>query len=422
MIYAKVRIRSSLRHLRLRGASGTLVNVQRLAIQTSTNYLTTTLVTESLFKTAPASKIFQFLVKNHAQIDPQISLILTYNLLRQNNLQAAVSLQHLLLTNEQYRIPNELWNVFLDKVCCESSYFGAMLIFHELVDNHSFYDEVSFAVQENDQVPFIINPTTLVSLAKIFANNSDSKRLEGTLRYFRRFHSYLDERDAYKSLLVLNVEVYAQMGDFNQALAKFKNLAFSSRSLSSSNNATKVLPTAAHSFNQWRSSNLQSNQYRIDFIPTYPLDIHQQLLAQICQSRVFNPVVQYNVYSPWAPIIQTPITSSDLPRFQKLLTDYIKLEELYDYNKLIQFIRTSHLNLHIFIVTALCDLDKHELAYAVLKSFNSYGQLLCKSPAFVTLLKSTQNKPELAVLQTDIIKYYRSLNKGHLNYPVAAYA
>lgn len=438
MMYTRGRIRSALRRLPLRIPHLRSATFHQSLANQTIDATTFNTKLQSILATEPSSKIFQFLVKNHARVDPKFSLTYTYNLLQQNNLQAAISLQHLLLTNENYQIPNELWSVFLDKVCLESNYLGAMFIFHELIDNHLFYDEVSFAVQDNDQIPFIVNTASLVYLAKIFTNNGDAKRMEGILRYFRRFYSFLDYQDAYQSLLALTVEVYSEMGDLTMALKKFKNLAFASRGLAGKKPVRRLSWEYADS-EKWRLDNIKLNQYRFDFIPTYPLDIHQQLLAQICQSGIYNPVVQYNIYSSpvvgsssgtsnsssvantITPIIQKRITSTDLPRFQNLITEYIKREEIYEYHKLIQFMKTNHLSLHIFIITTLCHLDKHKLAFAVLKSLNSYGQRLCKSPAFITLLQSTQNNPELHTLRSDIIKYYRLLNKGYMNYPVAAY-
>ncbi|KAI5970779.1 hypothetical protein CANMA_000198 [Candida margitis] len=433
MIYTRGRIRSSLRHLPLRlSLRGTAFHRYLSNQPTTTDAINAKL--QSILETEPTPKVFQFLVQNHTRVDPEFSLTFTYNLLQQNNLQAAISLQHLLLSNENYQISNEVWTIILNKVCLESNYLGAMLIFHELVDNHRFYDEVSFAVPENDQIPFIMSPQNLVHLAMIFTNNGDAKRMQGILRYFRRFYAYLDNQDAYQSLLALNVEVYAEMGDLTMALTKFQNLAFASRVASRRKQRAKLRKEFTD-FNQWRLDNIKSNQYRFDFIPTYPLDIHQQLLAQICQSGIYNPVIQYNVYtspisnsstsnnlvSSSIAIIQNPIASSDLPRFQHLITEYIKQEELYEYDKLLQFMKPNHYSLHIFVIAALCDLDKHKIAFTILKSLASYGQRLCKSPAFITLLQTTHNRPELYPLRLEILKYYRSLNKGHVNYPVAAY-
>ncbi|KAG5417962.1 hypothetical protein I9W82_004290 [Candida metapsilosis] len=424
MIYTRGRIRSSLRHLSQRFSKPNGATFCRLlATETSNHATSIDTKLECILKTEPSSKVFQFLVKNHARVDPRFSLTFTYNLLQQNNIQAAISLQHLLLTNDSYQIPNELWSVFLDKVCFESNYYGAMFVFHELIDNHLFYDEVSFAVQDNDEIPFIISPTILVHLGKIFTNNGDPKRMEGVLRYFRRFHSFVQDQVSYQSLLVLNVEANAESGDLNQALIEFRNLAYASRGLTRKS-LLEILPRRADKFSRWRSANIKSNQYRLDFVPDYPLDIHQQLLSQICESGIYNPVIQYNVYpssSQINPIIQEPIALADLPRFQTLITEYIEKEGIYDYHKLIQLMNSNHHSLHIFIIAALCDLEKHESAFAVLESLNFYGQRLCKSPGFITLLESTQNKPEFNTLRSDILKYYRRLNKGHVNYPVAGY-
>lgn len=217
------------------------------------------------------------------------------------------------------------------------------------------------------------------------------------------------------------------------ALKTFKDLAFASKGLSNRKPLGLVRKNIAQ-HNQWRVGNIKLNQYRFDFIPTYPLDIHQQLLAQIRQSGIYNPVIQYNVYSSvnanspvngsaiaYTPMLLRLVDSTELPRFKQLFTEYIKLEEMYEHHKLIQLIRANHHSLHIFIVSALCELQKHELAFAVLKSLASYGQLLCKSPAFVTLLQSTKNEPKLLSLHAEIITFYRLLNKGHVNYPIAAY-
>ena len=433
MIYTRGRIRFSLRHPPLRSSHVRTVNFYRNMTNqaTSTDAIDTKL--HSILETKPSSVIFQFLIENHTRVDPKFSLTFTYNLLCQNNLQAAISLQHLLLTNANYQIPNELWSVLLDKVCSKLNYLGATFIFHELIDSQLFYDEMTLAVQENDQVPFVVNPNTLIHLAKIFTENGDAKRMEGILRYFRRFHSFLTNRETYKALLVLNVEVYAQIKDLTMALKTFKDLAFASKGLSNRKPLGLVRKNIAQ-HNQWRVGNIKLNQYRFDFIPTYPLDIHQQLLAQIRQSGIYNPVIQYNVYSSvnanspvngsaiaYTPMLLRLVDSTELPRFKQLFTEYIKLEEMYEHHKLIQLIRANHHSLHIFIVSALCELQKHELAFAVLKSLASYGQLLCKSPAFVTLLQSTKNEPKLLSLHAEIITFYRLLNKGHVNYPIAAY-
>ncbi|KAI3406451.2 hypothetical protein KGF56_000582 [Candida oxycetoniae] len=396
--------------------------------------------------------VYKFVCQNHQYLDVKLLVLFTFNLLESKNLKAALSLQHFLLeNNNSYQIPNQLWSIITDHVCKQADYLGAMFIYHELLDNHQFYEEITYGVQENNLVPFLINCSLLSQLAIVFANNEDSARLEGILRYFRRFYSFAAHSDIYQTILILLVETYSKSGNLEKALLAFKNLAFATRE-SSKRNTNRIKETQEKNIS-WRDENIQNNQYKVEFESTHTLDVHQKLLCQISQTEKYDPIIQRNVYSTSSsslpsnattttatatatttattsitkssnnPLISISLVNTDLPNFTNLLVEYFQAnnQQYNNIHTLINFTLNSHVAISIYIVSALCQMSNPRLAFTFIKTLrnNTTKRNALRNQNFISIFDSIhrESKADYEFAQ-EVFNYYKNANKGHINIQV----
>ncbi|KAI5950175.1 hypothetical protein KGF54_005323 [Candida jiufengensis] len=420
MIHTRARIRPILRHFRKYSTTNNITN--------NFHQLIANQEFEESIKTKSIAHIYSYVIENHSYLNQESLIAFTYNLLQQN-IQAAISIQHILLQNPNYQIPNEIWSIIINKVLLENYYIGAMFIYHELIDNVKFYEELSYGVQDNDQIPFLVDCNTLIALGIIFKNNKDSKRIEGLMRYFRRFYSFLHHLDTYRSLLVLEVETYSLAQDLENSLRSFKNLSYASNT--SEKNNPSLLRFENRKFNKFINENIKSNKYKIPEIiesSTEQLDIHQFLLSKICETELYNPIIQRNIYTTYTtkpirinPILKKSILLKDLPNFENLIYNYIQKEEIFSVNQLITFTKLNHFYLNLFIISSLCKLNKHELAFNYLKNLSNIGKRIITNQSFFIILQSLKDNKEKITLKEDILKFYTQHNNGHINDKISAF-
>lgn len=371
-----------------------------------------------LFCFEPSSKkIFQFICENSKYVHIELAEIHIYNLLVSNNLKAATVLLHKLRAeNKEFQLSNELWSYYMDIVCRNSDYLGAMLVFHELIDNIEFYDEITYLVQQNNMLPFLVNTKTLECLAEIFKNNNDPSRVEGILQYFRRFYSFHQYQYTYKTILISIVECYANMKDLSKCLKSFTNLSFA---FNQTNIQGKKVISAIKENIQIRNENIQNNLNSITYYNSnYNLDIHQNLLSNICQTNLFNPCMHRNVYSSNKfngpiPLINGSLYIDDLPNFEKLITNEISK---LDMREILHLTKSCHFLIHLFIVSSLCKLGKIEMSLLYLKTIshlfpNKSKKHLIKNQNFITILKFTNN----IEFANEVLHFCRSIQNDHVD-------
>lgn len=366
----------------------------------------------------PTSKnIFKFISDNSKHVQVELAETYIYNLLVSNNLKAATALLHKLLNaNKEFQLSNELWSYYMDVVCRNGDHLGAMLVYHELIDNVKFYDEITYLVQTNNLIPFLVNTTTLECLATIFKNNKDPSRIDGILQYFRRFYSYHQYQYLYKALLILRVECYSSMNDLPQSLKCFKNLAFAHNQTDIQ--GKKAVSAVVENI-QTRKENIENNENSIDYQDSkHNLDIHQNLLANICQTELFSPLMHRNVYSSKkmggpVPVINGSVFRDELPNFEQLITEHVSQ---MDMREILHLTKSSHLLIHIFIVSALCNVGKPETALLYLKTLshifpNKTKKHLIKNQNFIRILNSTTNID----FATEVLNFCRSSQNDHVD-------
>ncbi|KAI5960770.1 uncharacterized protein KGF55_004340 [Candida pseudojiufengensis] len=406
MINARTKIRPILRHCR------TYTTVDH------------TKIFQETIRSKSISQAYSYVIRNHLHIDQKSLISFTYNLL-QTNVQAAISLQHVLAQNEKYQIPNEIWSTIIEKVCSESNYIGAMFIYHEIIDNYRFYEEISLGVQDNDQIPFLVDCERLIQLGTIFFENNDPQRLDGLIRYFRRFYSFWMNQKTYQKLLILTIETFSKLNDFQNSLKSFVNLAYASQG--PTRYFPKPLKIQNKKFNKFVTENIESNQYKNNLIESsqFPLDIHQFLLSKICETDLYDPIIERNIYSSKNrssdPIIKRSVLLKDLPNFSNLILQYIKNEKLYDLNELLNWTKLNHYSLNIFIINALCQLNYHELAFNYLKTLSNIGKNVVRNQSFLIILNSLPNNDSGEKLKQEIIKFYTQLRNGHIGSKIGEY-
>lgn len=372
-----------------------------------------------LYSEPDSLKTFKFICKYGQHLQSEFIQIFVYNLLLSNNLKATTTLLHQLLhENKNFQISNELWALYMDKVCCMGDYLGATLIYHELIDDVKFYEETSYLVQTNNLIPFLINESTLVALAGIFRNNKDPSRVGGIIQYFRRFYSFLRSQYIYKSLLILQIESYAELGYLEQCLKLFAAFGFNhNQSDAKRNRALQAGWENVHKRHENIKTNKNSSSYKDS---KYDLDIHQNLLAEICNTELFNPISHRNVYSSSKtgrnPVINGSISVNDLPALEALITEKVATMEM---RELLHLTKMSHQSINLFIVAGLCNVNKPHMALQYLKTLSHIfptisRKNLIKNQNFVCILHATK-EIELA---KEVMNYYRDIHNDYINVQV----
>ncbi|KAL6450360.1 hypothetical protein SBY92_004566 [Candida maltosa Xu316] len=367
-----------------------------------------------LYSETSAVKIFKYIFNNSQFIQSEFIEIFIYNLLEKDNLKATTTLLHKLLS-DNCQISNELWSVFLDKVCRSGDYLGAMLAYHHLLDNITYYNEVSYLTQLNDRIPFLLTTKNLEALALIFKNNGDSLRVSGVLQYFRRFYSLHQYQFIYKSLLICEIELFAEQGDFHKSLMLFKQFCYAHNRSDIQGN--KVVGGVWENITL-RNDNIRNNTNSITYPESkYNLDIHQSLVGKICQTDLFNPLAHRNVYSSAKgginPVINGSVNRLDLPMFENLLTEKIATMEMRD---ILHITKMSHRSLGIFVVSAFCSLGQLQNALSYLKTLpHIFSQILpkhlVKNQSIVRILDCITD----IELANEVMKFYRSVHGDYID-------
>ena len=372
-----------------------------------------------LYSELDSLKTFKFICKYGQHLQSEFIQIFIYNLLLSNNLKATTTLLHQLLhENKEFQMSNELWALYMDKVCYMGDYLGATLIYHELVDNVKFYEETSYLVQTNNLIPFLINESTLVALAGIFRNNKDASRVGGIIQYFRRFYSFLRSQYIYKSLLILQIESYAELGDLEQCLKLFTAFGFNHNQSDVKRN--RNVQAGWENIHK-RHEAIQTNENPLLYKDSkYDLDIHQNLLAEICNTELFNPIIHRNVYSSSKtghnPVINGSISVNDLPTLETLITEKVATMEM---RELLHLTKMSHQSINLFIVVGLCNVNKPHMALQYLKTLSHIfptisRKNLIKNQNFIRILHATQD----VELAKAVMNYYRDIHNDYINVQV----
>ncbi|RLV91181.1 hypothetical protein JA1_004075 [Spathaspora sp. JA1] len=351
----------------------------------------------TLLRHSSSYDTFQFIVEHNDELYPELIQIYIHNLLCNNQVMATVTLLHKLFDNAKFQLSNELWSMLVSKTCETSSHFGAIFIYHNLINNYKFYtDEPTTYVRENNLIPFLVTVETIEALAIIFTNNKDVSRLEGMFEYYRRFYSFAYNKKAFKSLMILLIEVYSEVG-LAPALAKFNQLSAahdykpSERSSNSTSSGASNSPTTtsqkslaiARKVNdnaRIRFLNIMNNEHvyttleevdTIDNSLKTPLDIHQELVAKLNNVvELYNPMIQRNLYSRDYGHTKTPqllngsICLSDLPNFRALISNHVQIllqESSNIVSELVSMCKATHVNICMFIIASLCDSRRFDL-------------------------------------------------------------
>lgn len=329
------------------------------------------------------STIYKFIV-THSQSDLHFELLETfiYNLIESENLPAATILMHILFNNsKEFMISNELWSLYVSRVCDLSYLHGATMIYHELIDNHQHYDDTKSANIniENSHVPFLITNTVLEKLAWIFTHNKDSAKIQGILQYFKRFYSYIGHQETYKSLLFALVESYSNKGDISNAMKSFKYMSFRFQgniSLAKKENLDSILKISAFSNFRWRRDNIKNNVTSKLYLPQSlktEKNLQEEIIADAANIELFNPSMERNVYtSPQTKhigIIRGSFVTADLPYFKSLIKKNVNDIMNSSSNRLTQLINlntSSHYKIQPFVISSLCELGYIREAFLVL--------------------------------------------------------
>ncbi|EGW29925.1 uncharacterized protein SPAPADRAFT_63551 [Spathaspora passalidarum NRRL Y-27907] len=340
---------------------------------------------QTLLKQGTYHDNFQFILAHHAQLYPELIQVYIYNLLASNYVMPAVALLHKLSDSSTFQLANEIWSILVSKVCENHSHFGAIFIYHNLINNYKYYtDEPSTYVRENNLVPFLVNVETIEQLAMIFTNYKDAARVEGMFDYFTRFYSYAYNKKVYKSLLILLVESYSEI-NMSAAFTHFNQLMSAHDEKSSKRFTGKEASTKATAIQRRVVDNakvrLDNVMYNKNVYTTLtdadktddslkkPLDIHQELVAKLNGVGLYNPIIQRNVYSRDYPkkkpiaILSGTISLLDLPKFHHMIHTHVEqiLSSGEATHKLVNICLNNHVNITMFVMASLCDLNKLDL-------------------------------------------------------------
>ena len=389
-----------------------------------------------MLKSQPQLQTLEFILSNYHELETSLLTTFSYDLLQSGNIKAAISLQHFLLDKcPKYQIPNQLWSYLIDQVCAKSDHVGAMFIYHELIDNHKFYAELNFGVQENDFIPFLVCDSVLVRLATIFANNEDHLRILGLLRYFRRFYSYLHHRDNYRAMLLLLIESHAKLGNLKPALDSFRRLALITKDYQPYNEAllnnSQPVEKVQEEEIRWRDANIEANEYKYEFEPKENFDIHQNLLCQLCQTEKYTPLIHRNVYSfaktqsggiAHNPILSSAIAITDLPEFINLLASHFlssndTLQNIST-RAVLEFIMQCHIGVSAFVISALCKVGNTKQAFLVMQALmnKTSKRNASRNQNFVTILDSISARSAADHQFADeVYNYHKLIKRGYVN-------
>ncbi|GEQ66557.1 hypothetical protein JCM33374_g220 [Metschnikowia sp. JCM 33374] len=305
------------------------------------------------------SLIFQHISSN-AGLKVSSELVETYlfSLLSSDNLNAVVSLVHILFSSDSkhYKLSNQFWSLITSKAGSLAHHGAASLVYHEIINpfiNFFDRDEIS---EENEEIPFLISPSSIENLAIVFAHNGNHVAIEGLRQYFKRFYSNFGHRDVYHTLYITKVESLANAGLFLKALDTFISLAIKYRGNlrdRDPKDSSHSLKYASYTNYRKRWVNISRNTYIED----------NGILDAGNSEKSFRPIVKFNDYTiesgPYWAIFDGFLDVTELPTFRRLLCDQI--QELASrsgsvVDLLLAFIAKNHHSMSKFVIVCLCDL------------------------------------------------------------------
>ncbi|CAH2350030.1 hypothetical protein CLIB1423_01S00826 [[Candida] railenensis] len=352
--------------------------------------LLSTKAQESTFTDQSASALatqYKSIVTNPYQDEAEIFI---YNLLQSNNMPAVTTLLHTILNKSnvntphyrgRFRLSNQLWSLYSTKVCENANYGGACLVYHELIDPA---EPVSNNVPPNE-LPFLLSTELLQYLSLIFVSNADSIKVQGVLKYFKRFYSSIGHRELYKSLRISLVEVYSLEGNLERALQEFEKLYYIFSQHTGSFQPRQSMEAVFQNY-RLRRLTVRKNLYEVGEPSETAFDLKEEEIAKhsMKNAKLFKPNQERNIYTlpskRYYSFIQGGLSRSDLPNFHNLInanvTSLLKGEDAETsltpekFDTLLSFINSSQPSLQIFVFKSLCDMGYIKQAWYMLFKLN----------------------------------------------------
>lgn len=312
------------------------------------------------------------------------------------------------------------------------------MVYHEIIDNHKYYSSGKTSSDGiNPNIPFLVNCETLEVLASIFVNHGDVERILGLLQYFKRFYSYFSHNLTYKALRTCLVEASATQNRLAETLKYFRELAFAFRGHRNNRNVQKQKTASAiTTFAQFKTRRLairENISYNHDTSQTSAPEFVQEENA-ICDTLHIDPFTaseERNVQSlsERNSVIDGTLPVADLP----ILYELIKAQILAVYlsggvdrlSALMTLIQSSHFRLNVFIIAALCELEKTSeatlLIQHLLQSYPKSNPLVIVDPSSIALITKTclqkskgvmtpREEAEILSLLSVVIRCKRQIN------------
>lgn len=357
---------------------------------------------ELMNRNAPQKQIFQHIAANASHsLSSELIEDFMVSLLKQNNLNAVAIVAHLAIDAKEageIAFSNQFWSLLASNASSMCNHSACLLVYHEVVEPMAKYTEgTKSSFYENEHVPFLLVPTTLESLAIVFAKNGNHAAIEGLWQYFKRFYSYMGNKSTYKALQILLIEAYAKRGDLDNALERFCDFAMKFRGhglIVDSEHHDKALQKAVKTNSDRRSRIIAKESKKFE---------RANLISGEDSSRGFDIV--YNKYTllgeKYSAIIDGDLKVADLPVFYELLDSHLRNIITRtggpSFKEINFLIRKSHHSLGKFVIRSLCDQGKIFEAFHVLKSMIiTYDYILrnpdCNySPEYLAILRSICN-------------------------------
>lgn len=328
-------------------------------------------------------EVFDYICRHlHHNLSNELLEVFLYKIITMDLLKLATTLLHVLSSKRtkcKFVMSNELWCLYISKVCEMLHYAGACLIYHDLLFNKRYSDACRGL--HSNSIPFLISNATLRELATIYTHNKDARRVNGLLAYFKRFYSYSGHAETYKVLRICLVEAYSNCGDFAQAMDAFTLLAYifkGHRHLIDFDLMKTYSKTFAFENFRWRRNNIKENANRISITTSDSargrIFREEQEYAKDFNVQLFNPVDERNVYSrpksPHIPLVEGVISRNDLPYFSALVKSNVeslkKSSKFSSLDNILNLLSSNHYVFHVFILSSLCELGNLNDAFQIL--------------------------------------------------------
>lgn len=338
---------------------------------------------------SPHSIIFQHVVDHVGLgLSPELTEDFLFQLLQAENLNAVVSLVHVLLHSDEthYRLSVEFWSLLASKAGSLAHHAAASMVYHEVVNpHHRFHNDTSIS-DENEFISFLLLPTAIEALAVVFLAHGNHVAIQGLHEYFKRFYSYFGHKSVYRLLSIAKVESLAKSSTFENALKEFKSLAINHRGYQKYRNPKDVvhsLKYASH-INYKHRQKVISENLQTDKLPFDTSGIPKEVLDDL---KTFLPDIVYNKYTipngPYWAILDGILSVEDLPSFRELILDKIKKlnASASIVEDFIALIESSHFALAKFVIVSLCETGHTLLAIAIFNKISSkHMQIYAQTP------------------------------------------